>query len=196
MALLTKNCASDGALRLSSLLAKNGIRAIFYFLNVDGKREGQDFNVLQGSNWPTFFGWPELCLSLPKLTTMNGIVFTQKKVQNYMHPKNELKKTVVLILASLLFFPSLLMAMDVIGVELEWDHSTDSRVVGYRIYVREDIEEYTFGYPNWEGTDNMGNIQGLDKYEAYFFVVRTIDIEGNESENSDEIYLPAHDDNP
>jgi hypothetical protein len=39
--------------------------------------------------------------------------------------------------------------------------------------------------------------QGLDQYESYFFVVRAFDHNGNESDDSNEVYLPAnYDDNP
>jgi uncharacterized membrane protein YgcG len=110
-----------------------------------------------------------------------------------MYSKIDLKRAALFTFFITLFFPSLLMAMD---VDLAWEPSNDPNVVGYRLYVREDIEDYNYSFPEWEGAETRGTIIGLDQYESYFFVVRAFDHQGNESDNSNEVYLPAnYDDN-
>jgi hypothetical protein len=110
-----------------------------------------------------------------------------------MYSKIDLRAALFTFLITL-FFPSLLMAMD---VDLAWEPSSDPSVVGYRIFVREDIEDYNYSFPEWEGAETKGTIIGLDQYESYFFVVRAFDHNGNESDDSNEVYLPAnYDDNP
>jgi uncharacterized membrane protein YgcG len=110
-----------------------------------------------------------------------------------MYSKIDLKKAALYTFFITLFFPSLLMAMD---VDLAWEPSSDPNVVGYRLYVREDIEDYNYSFPEWEGAQTRGTIKGLDPYESYFFVVRAFDHQGNESSDSNEVYLPANYDHP
>jgi hypothetical protein len=106
-----------------------------------------------------------------------------------MYSKIDLKKAALLTFFITFFFPSLLMAMD---VDLEWEPSSDPNVVGYRLYVREDIEDYNYSFPEWEGAHSRGTIKGLDPYESYFFVVRAFDQQGHESSDSNEVYLPEN----
>lgn len=98
------------------------------------------------------------------------------------------KKTTLFVIFFLLMCPPLLMAMD---ISLEWDPNTEPNLAGYRLFVREAGESYYYSHPEWEGADTRCTIRGLDEYESYFFVVRAFDTEGNESGNSNEVFLPS-----
>lgn len=76
-------------------------------------------------------------------------------------------------------------------VTLAWDPNTEENLAGYRIYAREEGESYSYSQPEWEGTDTQCTVQGFDEYESYYFVVRALDTEGNESGDSNEVYLSA-----
>ena len=76
-------------------------------------------------------------------------------------------------------------------VTLAWDPNTEANLSGYRIYAREEGEAYNYSQPEWQGTDTQCTVQGFDEYESYYFVVRAVDNEGNESGNSNEVYLPT-----
>ncbi len=102
--------------------------------------------------------------------------------------KSKFTPYLILLLLLLQIFPAFVMAMD---VTLAWDPNTDSTLAGYRIYARESGEAYNYGYPEWEGTDTQVTLQGFDEYESYYFVVRAFDSEGNESGDSNEVYLPS-----
>jgi len=76
-------------------------------------------------------------------------------------------------------------------VTLAWDPTTDTNLAGYRIYAREDGEAYNYAQPEWEGIGTQCTVQGFDEYESYYFVVRAFDSEGNESGDSNEVYLAS-----
>jgi hypothetical protein len=98
------------------------------------------------------------------------------------------RKSIPIILLLLLMYPCLGIAMD---VTLAWDPNTEENLSGYRIYAREEGEAYNYIQPEWAGPDTQCTVQGFDEYESYYFVVRAVDSEGNESGDSNEIYLPA-----
>lgn len=76
-------------------------------------------------------------------------------------------------------------------VTLAWDPNAEEDLGGYRIYAREESEAYNYSQPEWAGMDTQCIVQGFDEYESYYFVVRAVDAEGNESGDSNEVYLPA-----
>lgn len=94
----------------------------------------------------------------------------------------------LLFILVLLLFPALGWAMD---VTLAWDPNTDDNVAGYRIFAREAGEAYNYNHPEWEGTDTQCTVPGFDEYESYYFVVRAFDSDGNESGDSNEVYLAS-----
>jgi hypothetical protein len=76
-------------------------------------------------------------------------------------------------------------------VTLAWDPNTEEELAGYRLYAREDGEAYNYSHPEWEGTSTQCTVTGFDEYESYYFVVRAVDSEGNESGDSNEVYLQS-----
>ena len=93
------------------------------------------------------------------------------------------------LLTLLLFlYPAICIARE---VTLAWDTNTDDNLAGYRLYARERGEAYDYRYPEWQGTANQCTVTGFDEYESYYFVVRAYDSDGNESGNSNEVYLAS-----
>jgi hypothetical protein len=76
-------------------------------------------------------------------------------------------------------------------VTLAWDPNTDANLAGFRLFARERGEAYDYRYPEWQGSDPQCTVTGFDEYEPYYFVVRAYDIDGNESGDSNEVYLAA-----
>lgn len=73
-------------------------------------------------------------------------------------------------------------------VTLAWDPISDSNTAGYRLYAREHDERYDYAHPEWEGDMTQCTVTGFDEYESYYFVVRAVDSNGNESGDSNEVY--------
>ena len=93
------------------------------------------------------------------------------------------------LLTLLLFlYPAIGIARE---VTLAWDTNTDDNLAGYRLYARERGEAYDYRYPEWQGATNQCTVTGFDEYESYYFVVRAYDNDGNESGNSNEVYLAS-----
>lgn len=103
-----------------------------------------------------------------------------------MKEKN-LPPLLLLVLISFLF-PALAFAMD---VNLAWDPNSGDNLAGYHVYAREEGEAYNYNHPEWEGTDTQCTVKGFDEYESYYFVVRAFDSDGNESGDSNEVYLAS-----
>ena len=102
--------------------------------------------------------------------------------------RERIKPHLILLLLILLLCPALALAMD---VTLAWDPNTEADVAGYRIYAREDGENYNYNQPEWVGMDTQCTVVGFDEYESYYFVVRAVDSEGNESGDSNEVFLAS-----
>lgn len=98
------------------------------------------------------------------------------------------KRVALLILLLLLILPSMAIARD---VTLAWDPNTDTNLSGYRLYARERGMAYDYNDPEWQGTATQCTVAGFDEYESYYFVVRAVDSDGNESGDSNEVYLPS-----
>ena len=102
---------------------------------------------------------------------------------------------VSIILILLLSTQNLLSA----EVTLAWDASSDPNLDGYKIYYRQKSETYNYDHPAWTGnhTETTCTIYGLDDDTVYYFVARAVDVEGNESADSDEVcYGPMESDLP
>ncbi len=97
-------------------------------------------------------------------------------------------KNAALLILLILLLPSMAIARD---VTLAWDPNTDSDVVGYRLYARERGETYDYSDHEWQGSAAQCTVTGFDEYESYYFVVRAYDRDGNESGDSNEVYLAS-----
>lgn len=73
-------------------------------------------------------------------------------------------------------------------VTLAWDSSNSSDIIGYRVYAREKGETYNYAHPEWQGEQAQCTLPGFDELESYYFVVRALDSNGNESGDSNEVY--------
>jgi len=72
-------------------------------------------------------------------------------------------------------------------VSLMWDPNSESDLAGYRVFCREEGQNYDYDNSSWEGTDTACTIFNLNETKTYCFVVRAFDAEGFESGNSNEV---------
>jgi PKD repeat protein len=88
------------------------------------------------------------------------------------------------VFITILFCPT--VASAVVDVTLAWDASSGAD--GYRLFYREDGQNYDYSSRDWEGTGTTCIIPGLDESTTYHFVVRAFNDNG-ESGNSNEEHL-------
>jgi len=74
-------------------------------------------------------------------------------------------------------------------ITLHWVPNNDSGLAGYKVYYREESKLYDFNTPYWECTETECTIYDLDITKTYYFVIRAFDIDGNTSDNSNEVAL-------
>lgn len=72
-------------------------------------------------------------------------------------------------------------------ISFEWDPNSETDLVGYRIFAREQSQSYDYSNPAWEGSDTYCTIYNVDDTKTYCFVARAFDRDGYESENSIEL---------
>ncbi len=84
---------------------------------------------------------------------------------------------------------SLYPANIVHGFELSiaFDANTQPELAGYRVFYRQEGQNYNYNNPAWQGTETTCTISGLNENTTYYFVARAYGIYGNESENSVEL---------
>ncbi len=76
-------------------------------------------------------------------------------------------------------------------VTLGWNPCEESDLDGYLVFQRRDGQAYDFANPVWLGTETTCTISELEDGATYYFVVRSCDIGGNESVNSNEVMFQA-----
>ena len=75
-------------------------------------------------------------------------------------------------------------------ITLAWDANTDP-VDGYRVFCREQSEEYNYFQPDWDGSSTTCTIYGLDDYTTYCFVVRAYNDSGESGDSNEVVYTPS-----
>ena len=88
-----------------------------------------------------------------------------------------------ILLSGILVFSQNACAVD---VTLAWDANSEEDLEGYRIFYREDGQNYDYDNPAWQGTATTCTISGLDDNTTHHFVARAYDTSDNESTDSDE----------
>jgi len=95
----------------------------------------------------------------------------------------------LLVACALLFPPCLCQAAR--QVSLTWDANKESTLKGYRVFYRLAGGTYNYDHPLWDDSATTCTLIGLDESVDYAFVVRAYDIYGNESADSEEVWLHA-----
>lgn len=74
-------------------------------------------------------------------------------------------------------------------VTLAWDANQEATLMGYRVFCRQASDVYNYSHPIWDNTSTTCTLIGLDEYTDYAFVVRAYDDSGNQSADSQEVWL-------
>jgi len=78
-------------------------------------------------------------------------------------------------------------------ISLAWDANSESDLVGYRVFCRQDGQYYNYQQPAWEGTETHCTVYGLADNTPCYFVARAFDAYGNESGDSVELNVEDQD---
>ncbi len=110
----------------------------------------------------------------------------------YTYRKSYNIKYIIFLLAFsvflyILFCASLTFAA--VDVTLAWDPSSGAE--GYRLFYREDGQNYDYTLPDWQGTTTTCIIPGLDESTTYHFVVRAFNDYGESGNSNEEHLYPA-----
>lgn len=92
---------------------------------------------------------------------------------------------VLAILFYIIFILS--MSCSALNVTLAWDANSEEDLEGYRIFYRQDGQNYDYDNPAWQGAAITCTISDLDDNTTYHFVARAYDTSDNESTDSDEV---------
>ena len=73
-------------------------------------------------------------------------------------------------------------------IRLSWQPNSESNLAGYKIYAREDGTEYDMTKPVCDlGNITRCEVDSLDERKTWFFIATAYDIDGNESDPSNEV---------
>jgi len=97
---------------------------------------------------------------------------------------------VYLLILLLLMIPVCAMGGS-IQLDFEWDSNPEPDIAGYRVFSRLPGEDYNYDNPAWEGDENYCSIFVDDEDAVYLFVVRAVDEDGFESDDSNEVVYPS-----
>lgn len=79
-----------------------------------------------------------------------------------------------------------------VSVTLEWDAEANPDLRGYKVFCRLSSDAgYDYEKPVWAGTNGNCEVSGLAPGTDYCFIVRAFDANGNESEDSNEVFYPG-----
>jgi hypothetical protein len=76
-----------------------------------------------------------------------------------------------------------------VEVTLELDRNEEPDVIGFKVYSRLEGKAYDYTNPVWVGSTNSCVITGLQANTNYYFTARSFDSLGNESPDSNEVFL-------
>jgi hypothetical protein len=91
------------------------------------------------------------------------------------------------VLLLFIMFISLANVAHCLDLSFAWDANTEPDLAGYRVFSRQEGQNYDYNNPVWETIDTNCTIYDLDDNTTYYFVSRAYDIYDNESENSVEL---------
>ena len=98
-----------------------------------------------------------------------------------------MKRFLIVLLVLVLCFSTGVVVASADSVTLEWSANSEPDLVGYRVFIRDWKGVYNYTTPAWEGIETTCIID-IGSLKLPHFVARAYDIEGFESENSNEVY--------
>jgi hypothetical protein len=104
------------------------------------------------------------------------------------------KVLLLFVMLAMLFFP--VNIAHCFELSFAWDANTEPDLAGYRVFYRQEGQNYDYNNPAWKGTETTCTINGLDNNTTYYFVSRAYDTNGNASENSVELCYEPEISNP
>jgi hypothetical protein len=114
-----------------------------------------------------------------------------KKYIKYYYSGTNLFSLMFYVVFYILICPSIALAVD---ITLTWNPS--SNTIGYKLFCREDGQNYNYSSPDWQGVITTGTIYGLDDTKAYHFVVRAYNSYGDSGDSNEETFVPGGANNP
>jgi hypothetical protein len=101
-----------------------------------------------------------------------------------------MKKIIVTLIIALFALPLNLQAAET-QVTFAWE-ANNPAPFGYQIFCREAGQSYDYSTPAWEGDNTFSQciIDQLDDSKTYYFVIRAVDENDNQSSDSNEIRFP------
>jgi len=82
------------------------------------------------------------------------------------------KALMAFVFTFILFFANYAHAA---SVTLAWNANSETDLAGYRIFHREEGQNYDYETPSWEGTETTCTIENLEQGKTYYFVARAFD---------------------